>query len=277
MRPDGTVVRTCLATAAAVAAVVLQAVSFGAAAGVVGWMHPETRGKITHLAPASPKLLSVLLITELLFAAMIVVAWMAWRRRHQVGAASTIRAVVLGAPVLGVFVVVPLIAAGVAGEPLVSPALTPIAIALICGLACAVGVAEEVAYRGLVFEAAGGAAHPIAAVAISALLFAVVHVGDTWGANLNAVSVGLAVGIPFACIRVMGGSLAGLAALHATIDVFGLLRLGGVNLPPTVSTSMAVTQVAGASAIAVGYAVVTRRQARQRLTSQPPLAGPPVQ
>lgn len=100
-------------------------------------------------------------------------------------------------------------------------------------LACCVALGEELFYRGALLQAFDPTRYPRMAVAAGAMVFGLFHVVEggrivtSPGVVANAVVVTLAIGIPFALIRVRTGSLWGLVACHAMYDLLALIVTNG--------------------------------------------------
>jgi membrane protease YdiL (CAAX protease family) len=172
------------------------------------------------------------------------------RRSIGLTAAGTWRGFRLAVPMLAVMVGVPAALSLVAGQDLLHDSITLHRGLALIAFALAIGVFEEVVFRGGVVEFLGGRAAPVFAVVGSALIFGAPHLGNgSWG---NPVAVTLAVGIPYALIRCAGGSILGLALAHAVIDIHAFLKIGDLRVPPATTLEQAL-QVAAASLVAVGY------------------------
>lgn len=221
-----------------------------------------------NAAPSSIAHIYVLCAGEVLFAgAMLalarVIAPLQVRRGPRTP--SVIRGVWMLAPVLAVFVVLPIIGALASGSSVISADLAWQAVPGIVMLAVAVGVAEEVAYRHIVFERLGGAASPWIAVIGSSVLFGALHVssGSTF-VLANAVAAMLAVGVPFAVVRVMSTPLRSLIVVHAVNDTFALLNLGGLDLSHHPARGELQFLVGAASVMAAVYLVMLYRYCARR-------------
>jgi membrane protease YdiL (CAAX protease family) len=125
-----------------------------------------------------------------------------------------------------------------------APTITFIAVAVV--FACAVGLTEELLYRGIVQHLLSVAGGPVWTIGTGALLFGAPHVvgiGEiTTQSIANAIAVTVLVGVPFGAIRAAGGGLLGLAAAHAAIDAVGFVALNSIELPE-VSSAEAIAQV----------------------------------
>lgn len=121
------------------------------------------------------------------------------------------------------------VAAAIAeGDSLVAGSLDPFEVAAFAVFAVFIGINEELWFRGLLVAELGGAARPWLAVLGSGLLFGLPHVAGDAATTLNAIAVALAVGIPFAVVRVRGASLLPLVGWHAIIDAWAFVHTASV-------------------------------------------------
>jgi membrane protease YdiL (CAAX protease family) len=110
-------------------------------------------------------------------------------------------------------------------------------------VALAIGIGEELVYRGAIMAACDVTRYPTRAVACSALIFGWFHVIDGWHVAtdattlVNALQATLLIGVPFALVRVRTGSLWGLVVGHAAYDFVALLDTGRPGAP---ASSMAL-------------------------------------
>lgn len=197
------------------------------------------------------------LLAESMVVVYAVVWWRLSRRlRHipmwRAGAARSLRA---ASPI----VALQLIAIAASGE-LHAPA--PERIGLFAVVAAVVGIAEELSFRGVLPLLLGGERRPWLAIWGSAVLFGLLHVGDSVALAANAVAVTLAVGVPFAAIRLAYRGVAGLAAAHGLVDLGGFLALGAL-VPSKTTVGAAAAQTITAVAVAVAYCVWYARQRRE--------------
>jgi membrane protease YdiL (CAAX protease family) len=172
-------------------------------------------------------------------------------------------------PVVVITVLVPVLASGglhPARNATVGRAL------LLVALAWTVAVAEEVIFRGVLLDVAGGAARPVFATVLAALLFGIVHLanaGSLGALAVNAIGVTLLVGVPFACIRLRTDSLAGPIVAHGVIDSYALLTLNGTNLKSPGQWPSIALQSSYGLVVAAAYLWWLRRP-RSDLSTGPP-------
>lgn len=120
-------------------------------------------------------------------------------------------------------------------------------------LALAIGLAEELWFRGVLVEVLGGRARPWLAVLGSALLFGLPHLAGDAASLLNAGAVTLAVGVPFAVVRLRARSLWPLVAAHTLIDAWAFLHTSGVVATGSPSPGEIVAGLLLPGALALGY------------------------
>jgi membrane protease YdiL (CAAX protease family) len=189
--------------------------------------------------------------------------WLAWPsggpRLVWTGTAAA-RSFVVLLPVLGMQAL-----SVAAGDPIEWPSTHRIAVVAL--LAVAIAVAEEVAFRGVLVDLLGGWARPSVALILSALFFGALHIDGSAAGYANACAVALVIGVPFAVVRLVYNSLVGQIAIHAVVDFFALIALGGVDLPEP-SLQAALVQIVVAAAIAGGYVAWFRSVARQRIVGR---------
>lgn len=253
--------------AVALLIVVVQAVVFAITLSVTSALVDVPIDSIRDSAPSSSLQIYSLLACEVVFAAAIIGCARGIapaRHRRSSTRMSIVRGVLLLSPVLIVFTVLPLIGLIAAGDAVVSDQLATRLIPALVALALAVGIAEEVAYRYLLVEVLGGARAPLLSTTLSAALFGLSHVSSGESYVLaNAAAAGLAVGIPFAAVRIAGAPLAALVCAHAAIDTFALLRLGGLDLSRSPGAGELHTMIVMAALIALGYLLWLRSVTRQ--------------
>jgi membrane protease YdiL (CAAX protease family) len=169
-------------------------------------------------------------------------------------------------PLLILIVGTQLLSSLLTNDPIVANGTSLSEACILIGLAFAVGGAEELAFRGMIIDVLGGAARPVLAVVGSALLFGAAHIPDN---PVNAAAVTLAVGVPFALMRLRGASLLTLAVAHGIIDTAALLYLGNLDLPDSTPSGEAIGQLIGATVICLGYVTwfVMTNPARQGSTA----------
>lgn len=132
-------------------------------------------------------------------------------------------------------------------------------------LAAAIGLNEELWFRGLVVTRLAGAARPVLAVVTASLIFGLLHVGDTRASILNATAVTVAVAVPFTIVRLRRPSLWPLVAWHAVIDVWAFVHTASVVATGEPDLADAVATMALPVAIGAGYVWWYRRDvARER-------------
>lgn len=216
--------------------------------------------------------LAALVVAECVLALVVgalLVATIGWRSAG-FGISGTTAALRRCLPLLAVVVGLPLVAGLATGADLVAEQVDLVRGAWLVALAFAVGIAEEIVFRGGVVRVLGGRAAPLLAAGGSAALFGVLHLGS--GGIANPIAVALIVGVPFALVRMSGGSVLGLAIAHGIIDVYALLQLGSAQLPDQVSAASQLTQILVACAVCAGYVVWYR--GRSSSASQPAPAAP---
>jgi len=84
------------------------------------------------------------------------------------------------------------------------------------GVTALVATAEEVLLRGVLFDAVSGVWGPIAAVAVSSVLFGLIHV-PLYGWSVVPLDIG--VGVWLAGLRLASGSVGAPAVAHTMADV----------------------------------------------------------
>lgn len=155
---------------------------------------------------------------------------------------------------VGLLLIVPTIAYVLAsGGDLVHEGVTVAEAFAYVLLALLISANEELWFRGLVVDALGGPARPWLVVVVSSLLFGLPHFGTEPAAMLNMVAVTLAVGVPFAVVRLRHVSLVPLIAWHAVIDVWAFVHTSSVIAKgePTAGEIAAGLVLPGA--LAAGY------------------------
>lgn len=195
--------------------------------------------------------------SELMLAAVLVLLAVRIGRRTTglVFGSEAWRSLRLATPVLLVMVGLPLVGLILTGEPIVDAGLNASRVVLIAVVVVGVGIAEEIAFRGVLIPVLGGSSRPAFAAIASALLFGVVHlaVPDASAAYyVNALAVMLAVGIPFAVIRLRTGNIIGLVIVHALIDLFALLYIGSLELP-SATLGQALVELGMSVVLAAAY------------------------
>lgn len=184
-----------------------------------------------------------------------------WRRigvRAPRGAASRgLRALLP----LGLLVIAPAaVVVVVTGGELVHPSVGAADVLAYTLLALCVSVNEELWFRGLVFDVLGGAERPWRVVLVSSLLFGLPHYAGGAAALLNTLAVTLAVGVPFALVRLRYPSLVPLVAWHAIIDTWAFLHTASavpIGNPSTAELAAGLVVPAG---VAAGYVAWFRRR-----------------
>ena len=244
---------------AALFIVIIQACAFGITLSVIAGITSIPVAAIRSSAPSSTLQVLSLLACEIAFALAIIgfARFMSYGPIWRVpGQWTLLRGIAALSPVLVVFALLPVAELIASGDPVVSSRLAGGLVPAIIALAIVVGIAEEIAYRHVLVEVLGGAAQPWLATIISALLFGVSHIssGESY-VVANAAAAGLAVGIPFAAVRVAGAPLASLVVVHAAIDTCALLRLGGLDLSNGPDNGNLLAMVSTAGVIAAGYLV----------------------
>lgn len=192
-----------------------------------------------------------------LFAVALVLTWVgSWRR---VGLRAPAGSAVAGWSALlpvGLLVIAPTIGYVLAtGKPLVHPSIDPAEAMAYVLLAVLVSINEELWFRGLVVDVLGGRLRPWLVIAGSALLFGLPHYGGSAASLLNMAGVTLAVGIPFAVVRLRHHSLVPLIAWHAVIDAWAFLHTARVVATGDPSTTEMAVGLVLPAVLGVGYLV----------------------
>lgn len=125
------------------------------------------------------------------------------------------------------------------GSPVISNQLSLTQSASFILFATLVALTEELWFRGIIISVLGEEEHLFRAIIVSSLLFGLPHIlgGLNSASILNALAVTLAVGIPFACVRVRYRNLASLIAWHALIDTWAFLHTARMSAEGVVSPS----------------------------------------
>lgn len=139
------------------------------------------------------------------------------------------------------------------GRDLVHPSLDLGEALAVTLLAVLIGINEELWFRGLVVDQLGGALRPWLVIIGSALLFGLPHLSDSAATVLNAAGVALAVGVPFACVRLRYGSLWPLIVVHSLIDIWAFLHTSSVVAEGNPSTGEIAAGLIVPACIAAGY------------------------
>lgn len=139
------------------------------------------------------------------------------------------------------------------GDDLVHPSISVMEALAVTLLAVLIGANEELWFRGVVVDQLGGAARPWLVIAVSSLLFGLPHWSGSAATTLNAVGVALAVGVPFACVRLRCGSLLPLIAVHALIDIWAFLHTASVLAEGNPSAGEVAAGLVLPACIAAGY------------------------
>lgn len=129
-------------------------------------------------------------------------------------------------------------------------------------LALLIAIDEELWFRGLVVDRLGGATRPLFVVLSSAVLFGLPHYAGSSATLLNAAAVGLAVGIPFAVVRLRAGSIWPLVTWHFLIDAWAFLHTSSIVPEGAPSVGEIVAALVLPTLIALGYLAVLRTPTR---------------
>lgn len=214
-----------------------------------------------------------LCVTELLtlVVAVSLVPWVggavrvAWRDRRARAGAGALALLPVGIVVVGFS-----LAASIGHDPLVAPRLDlPTGAALVIA-AVLIAVTEELWFRGLLIAGLGGARRPWLSVCGSALLFGLPHLDGSRASVLNAGGVVLAVGIPFAVVRLRMYALLPLILWHAIIDSWAFLHTADVQATGTPSNAEIIGGLVLPALLAAGYLTWFTRSGSRRAS---PAAG----
>lgn len=164
---------------------------------------------------------------------------------------------------VGVLVIVPSLAyAAASSDSIVDPQLGPARAAAFVLLAVLIAANEELWFRGLVVDLLGGRARPVLVIILSAVLFGAPHYAGTSATLLNSIAVALAVGVPFAAVRLRHQSLLPLIAWHAVIDIWAFLHTASVVAEGDPTTAELAAGLFLPSLIAIAYLAWYLRAAR---------------
>ncbi|MCW2956569.1 MAG: family intrarane metalloprotease [Thermoleophilia bacterium] len=141
----------------------------------------------------------------------------------------------------------------------VDPSLTLERGAVLVLLAMLIGVNEELWFRGLLVAGLARSGSVLLVVFGSAVLFGLPHITDEPASWLNAAAVTLAVGIPFAAVRVRRRALGPLIAWHGIVDIWAFIHTASVTVSGTPSLAEAVGGLILPAALALGYLVWLQR------------------
>lgn len=191
---------------------------------------------------------------------MVVVGMATWHRiglREPAGAA---RAGWYALLPVGLVMIAPTVGYVVAtGGDLVHSDVQPLEAIAYVLLALLIATNEELWFRGLVVDVLGGSLRPWLVVFVSSVLFGLPHLGSGSAAALNAVAVMLAVGVPFAVVRLRYGSLLPLIGLHAVIDTWAFLHTSSVVAEGSPTAGEVAIGLLLPAALAAGYITWYRR------------------
>ena len=209
---------------------------------------------------ASFDMVQVVLLSEIMMGcAFAAVAAVTGVLRTLLDPTDTVWALLRLFPLLGIVVGTQVIGSAVTHDPFLAPHITLGRALTLCATAIAIGIAEELVFRGLMVHGLQRAQMPVLTVTVSAVLFGALHLFDN---VVNAVAVTLALAVPFALVRLRGGSLGALIVVHSVIDIAALLSLGNLDLPDSTPPNEAVTQIVMASIICAAYVLWYRRDVR---------------
>lgn len=203
-------------------------------------------------------------------ASLIHVGVSSWRRLGMLASRAQVRAGLRALAPVGLLVTLPTFLYVLAsGDRVIAEGIDlPLGAALVL-LAILIAVNEELWFRGLLLQGLGAPARPWLVVLAGALLFGLPHAAASPASWLNAAAVTLAVGIPFAVVRLTCTALLPLIVWHAIIDTWAFLHTASV-IPvgdPTLADAMvALTMPA---LIAVCYLVWMRGRMRRQPAANP--------
>ncbi|MCW2950071.1 MAG: hypothetical protein JWN41_1084, partial [Thermoleophilia bacterium] len=98
----------------------------------------------------------------------------------------------------------------------------------------------------------------------SALLFALPHFSGDRASLANAASVLLAIGIPFACVRLLTHTLVPLIVCHAIVDAWAFLHTATIQPAGAPTNGEIVAGLVGPALIAFGYVLAFMLSVRRR-------------
>lgn len=144
--------------------------------------------------------------------------------------------------------------------------ITPTSALVFTVLAVAIGLNEELWFRGLVVDRLRAARRPWLTVYAASLLFGLPHVANTSASWVNAAAVTLAVAIPFTIVRLRCDTLWPLVAWHAVIDAWAFVHTSSVVAEgdPTLPEAFGLLVVP--AIVGAGYVIWFRRGQRGGLT-----------
>ena len=151
-------------------------------------------------------------------------------------------------------------------DPLLNADLTPGSAIALTLLAIAIGVNEELWFRGLVVERLQRARMPWLTVFAASVLFGLPHVAATSASLVNAAGVTLAVAVPFTVVRLASRSIWPMVVWHAIIDAWAFLHTSTVVAEGSYDLGEALVALVLPAAVAIGYVVWFARVGRSRVT-----------
>lgn len=167
---------------------------------------------------------------------------------------------------VGLLVIGPTLGIALLGdEPLVASSVSPVEAVTFVLLAAAIGVNEELWFRGLMVARLTRGARPLVVVVTASLIFGLLHVGETSASLLNAAAVTVAVAVPFTIVRMRRPSLWPLIAWHALIDAWAFLHTASVVATGEPDLAEALTTMSLPVAMAAGYVWWYRRDVGREL------------
>lgn len=167
---------------------------------------------------------------------------------------GALRSATLALVPVGVLVIGPsLLVALVQHDRLLAPGLDAVRIAMFVLLAALIAVNEELWFRGYVVDRLGAGRRPLFTAIASSLLFGVPHFTGSAASLLNAGAVTLAVGVPFAAVRLRYRALLPLVLWHAAIDAWAFLHEAAVEAQGNPSTEEIVGGMVLPALVACGY------------------------
>ncbi|MCW2923420.1 MAG: intrarane metalloprotease [Thermoleophilia bacterium] len=167
---------------------------------------------------------------------------------------GALRAATLALLPVGLLVVGPSLLVTIAQhDRLLAPGMDATRAAMFVVLASLIAVNEELWFRGHVVDRLGAVRRPMFAAIASAVLFGLPHFTGSAASLLNAGAVTLAVGVPFAAVRLRHRALLPLIFWHAVIDTWAFLHEAAVEAQGHPSNAEVVAGMFLPALVAAGY------------------------